>query len=64
MQRKLEEQQRKLEQQDRLLENVVLESGMTRELLEKAVISVSILMWCTKVNLGTTILKYKNKWVY
>ena len=55
--RKLEQQERKLErqegklgqqegrlgQQDRLLENVVTESGVTRELLEKAVISVSIL---------------------
>ena len=46
--RKLEQQQRKLEQQDRLLENVVVESGVTRELLEKAVMSVSILTLCRK----------------
>ena len=48
--RKLEQQERKLEQQDRLLENVVTESGVTRELLEKAVISVSIKKWCTKLS--------------
>ena len=39
---KLGQQEGRLGQQDRLLENVVAESGVTRELLEKAVISVSI----------------------
>ena len=39
---KLGQQEGRLGQQDRLLENVVAESRVTRELLEKAVISVSI----------------------
>ena len=46
--RKLEQQERKLEQQERQLENVAKESVVTKELFEKAVISVSILKWCKK----------------
>ena len=48
LQKRLAQQERKLEQQERQLENVAKESVVTKELFEKAVISVSILKWCKK----------------
>mgnify|MGYP001801545997 CR=1 FL=1 len=48
LQKRLAQQERKLEHQERQLENVAKESVVTKELFEKAVISVSRLKWCKK----------------